>query len=365
MEHLPQDVVLDILSRLPITTLVQSKSVCRAWRSIIQGSLLANKHLSHMAENDPSIIFQSHWPIHNQYYFVDFAAYTEGNKILKKISVSTKHANLVGSCNGLLCFCSSSRIHICNPLTNDSIELPKLSRNPGEVGSLGFGFSATTKEYKLVEIVYKRKRHRISPRLAASNSFQTEVRILTLGDSSWRSLGMVPYRFIRQPSQVIVSGRLHWISQPRKYNMGNQFISFDLTAEQFQEVPKPDCGSSERCFYELLVLQGHLSAATSDTSGGLEIWVMKEYNMKESWIKEFNIGGYLPKELLRITARCPVPRSFFRAICRFRSGEILLEYRSKALVLYDPEHETFEDLMLQGAPNWFKMVVHVGSLVSI
>ena len=87
--------------------------------------------------------------------------------------------------------------------------------------------------------------------------------------------------------------------------------------------------------------------------------------MKESWSYEYSIGGYLPKELQSINARIYFPRSFFRVVCSFRSGEILLEHRSRALVLYDPVHETFEDLMLQGAPNWFKMVVHVGSLVSI
>ncbi|XVE78358.1 hypothetical protein DITRI_Ditri13aG0138400 [Diplodiscus trichospermus] len=362
MERLPLDVVIDILSRLPVTTLVQSKLVCRAWRSIIQGSLLVNKHLSHMAENDPGIIFQSHWPVQNQYYFMDF---NEGNKILKNISVSTNHANLVGSCNGLLCFFNSSGIYICNPLTKDSIELGKLSRKPGEAGSLEFGFSPTTKEYKLVEIVYKRKRPRVDPDLAASNSFQSEVQVLTLGDSCWKSLGTVPYRFMEQPSQVMVSGRLHWITQPGNNGMDTKFISFDLTTEQFQEVPKPDCGSSNKFFYELLVLQGHLSAATSDVGGGLEIWVMKEYNKKESWIKEYNIEGYLPKELRRLNARRPFPTSIFQAICSFKNGEILLEHKSKALILYDPIHDSYKDLMIEGAPNWFKMVVHVGSLVSI
>ncbi|XVE78354.1 hypothetical protein DITRI_Ditri13aG0138300 [Diplodiscus trichospermus] len=365
MEHLPPEVILDILSWLPVTTLVQSKLVCRAWRSIIQDSLLINKHLSHMAESDPSIIFQSHWPIQNQYYFMDFAAYNEGNKILKKISVTTNHANLVGSCNGLLCFYNSSGIHICNPLTKDSIELPKLSRNPGEAGSLEFGFSPTTKEYKLVEIVYKRKRPRVIPYLAASNTFQAEVRVLTLGDACWRSLGTVPCRFLRQPSQVMVSGRLHWITQPGYNSVDTKFISFDLTTEQFQEVAKPDCGSLKKFFYELLVLQGHLSAATSNVGGGLEIWVMKEYNKKESWIKEYNIEGYLPIELRRINERSPFPTSIFQAICSFKNGEILLEHKSKALVLYDPIHDSYKDLMLEGAPNWFKMVAHVGSLSSI
>lgn len=367
MERLPPDVVLDILSRLPITTLVLAKSVCRAWRRIIQGSVLPSKHLSRMAENDPCIIFQSHWPIPNQYYIVDFSAWNEGNKALKNISVSTMDANLVGSCNGLLCFSNSSRIHICNPLTEDSKELPKLSKDPGEAGILGFGFSPTTMEYKLVEIVHRKRRTKASHNLAASNSFQSVVRVLTLGNPSWRTLGMVPYRFVRQSSQAMVSGRFHWISQPGKYDVDSQFISFDLTSEQFQVIPKPNnCGRSNRAFYELLVLRGHLCAAASDASGGLEIWIMKEYNVKESWTKELYIESFLPREeLRRMNARTLLSTSIFRAICRFRSGKVLLEHRSKALVLYDPVHETYEDLNIDGAPAWFRMVVHVGSLVSI
>ncbi|XP_039049276.1 F-box protein At3g07870-like isoform X2 [Hibiscus syriacus] len=360
MDRLPHDVILEILSRLPITTLVQSKSVCRSWRSIIGGSLLANKHLLHMAENDPCIIFQSHSLIQNQYYFVDFAAFSEGNKSLKKIQASTMHATLVGSSNGLLCFDNISQIHTCNPLTGDLVELPKLARNPGELGILGFGFSPTKKEYKVVEIAYQRRRFRTESYHPASNSFQPWVRILTLGGSQWRSLGMVSYKFVRPISQVIVSGRLHWITQPGII-MNNRVISFDLTAEQFQEVPQPDYGTLNKQFYELVVLRGHLCAAVPNASLGLDIWVMKEYNVKESWVKEFIIGGSLPEEIHSI----PATRSEFRAVCRFRSGEILLEHRSKSFFLYDPVNEKFENLVLKGVPNWSKTVVHVGSLVSI
>ena len=61
IERLPQE-ILGILSSLPIISLVQSKLVYRAWRSLIQDPLLVSQHLSHMANNDPSFILQSYWP---------------------------------------------------------------------------------------------------------------------------------------------------------------------------------------------------------------------------------------------------------------------------------------------------------------
>ncbi|KAL4368762.1 hypothetical protein GQ457_05G018010 [Hibiscus cannabinus] len=329
MERLPRDVVLDILSRLPVTTLAQSKSVCRSWQSIIQGSVLVDKHLSRMSEpeNDPCIIFQSPPPLLDHYYFVDFAAYSERHKRLKSFWVSTMHGKLVASSNGLLCFCSSSAIHICNPLTRDSVQLPKLSSDPAELGILGFGFSPTTKEYKVLDIIYQRQRLSSDSHLAP---FQSKVQIFTLGDSQWRSLGMAPYQFIARQSQVTASGRLHWISQPGEDLMKDRIISFDLTAEQFQAVPLAD----------------------------------HEYNVKESWVKEFIIGGYLPKELRSTNGRIPFFKPDFRVVCSFKGGKILLKLWRKDLVLYDPVHEKFEDPLFEGALQWHEMVVHVGSLAS-
>lgn len=72
MERLPQEIILGILSRLLIASLVQSKLVCRAWKSLIQDPLLVSEHFSHMADNDPSFILQSHWPASYQLYFNRF-----------------------------------------------------------------------------------------------------------------------------------------------------------------------------------------------------------------------------------------------------------------------------------------------------
>ncbi|XWS31049.1 hypothetical protein CRYUN_Cryun23aG0043600 [Craigia yunnanensis] len=353
MECLPQEVVFHILSKLPLTSLLKSKLVCPAWRSLIQDPLLISKHLLHMAEvdNDPSFILQSNWPIPDQLHFVDFSDHSEGNVISKKLPRSAMLMCLVDSCNGLLCMHDTSQsIYICNPFTRLYIELPKLINYPTRVGPLGFGFHPTTKEYKVLQIVFRRQWKRRDLNVATSTLVQSEVQILTIGIPAWRNLGMIPYRFIWPASKAMVNGRLHWLSKPNKYTTVSLLISFDLETEQFQEVPKPDCCGLPWCFHHLMVLRGCLSAGACHDYEQLEIWVMKEYGTKESWIKEFTIGtNYLPQtlkqqEILSFNySKLHFPNSFVRVLCILKSGEILLEYESRAIVLYDPRNGTFRD----------------------
>ncbi|GMI66279.1 F-Box Protein92 [Hibiscus trionum] len=374
MHRLPREVVVHILSRLPLTSLLNSKLVCRAWRTLTQDPFLISNHLSHLAEagNDPSFILQSNWPIPDQRHFIDFFDHSEGKVISKKLPTSTPPMHLVDSCNGLLCMSYNSRnLYICNPFTGLCIELPRLVQYPSKLGLLGFGFHQTRKEHKVIQIVFRRKLKRDHPNEDPSTLIQSEVQILTIGTPSWRTLETIPYRFKKSASKALVNGRFHWLLDPNKYTMASLLVSFDLETEQFQEVPKPDCCGSDMCLRHLLVVRGCLSAgAFHDDDGRLEIWVMKEYGVKESWIKEFRIGSYLPPTLIQQQtrhhfsySRHNFPNLFARVLHVLRSGEILLEYKRRALVVYDPQCETFKEFTFPEMPaHWFKIIVHVGSL---
>ncbi|OMO75815.1 hypothetical protein COLO4_25856 [Corchorus olitorius] len=367
MDRLPRDIVIRILSRIPLTYLIQLKLVCRAWRSLIQDPLLASDHFSNMANNDPSLIIQSHLPDRYQLFFTDLSHDSQGNLISKKPPCPVEQMFLKDSCNGLLCMrdARDRALYICNPFTRQSIELPKVN-SPAQLGPLEFGFHPTTKEYKLVHIGKKYCPSNTNQSIVEQHS---EVHVLTIGSLTWRNLGTIPHRFIRKASKVIINGRLHWISKPKKrYSLPSLLISFDLETEQFQEVPKPDCcGSGSgiyKCFHRLMILSGCLSISAYQ-NGQLGIWVMKEYGVKESWIKEFNIEASLPRVLRKpmLRGRFVVnPYPFVRVICSLKSGEILLEYGSRTLVLYDPQLETYKKLTFPEMPTWFKIIVHVGSL---
>ncbi|WRX09697.1 F-box domain - like 10 [Theobroma cacao] len=328
MEILPHEIIVDILSRLPITSLVQFKFVCRGWRALAQDPLLAGMHLSWKADSNPCLILHCDFPIRNQLYFVDLSAHNQ-----------------------------------------DKEKLPKSRQYPDQEVVFGFGFHPKTKEYKVVKIVYYRNTSSSYNRARRIIYPQSDVQIFTLGSSAWRSLGKVSYQFVRRPSEALVSGRLHWVSRPRRYYPARRLMSFDLADEQFREVPKPDCGGLNRCNFHLSVLRGCLAAAVYGNYGKLEIWVMKDYNVKESWIKEFSIGAYTPKCLKQNLDRDRPLKIWknasngkvVRVLCLLENGEILLEYKNRVLVSYDPKKGKFRDLVLQGIPNWFQTVVHAGS----
>ncbi|KAL4362268.1 hypothetical protein GQ457_04G024960 [Hibiscus cannabinus] len=302
MDRLPQELILDILSRLPTPTLVQSRSVSRAWHILIRDKALVNKHFNRLLGNDPTFILKIRdQPPQNQLYFGDFSS--DVTIMTKKLTMPPLPSfHLVSSCNGLLCLrgthASFGLICIYNPFTRDYIELPKLiAKHPSHhVGVLGFGLDATTDKYKVVEVLYKGITRRDFT--SSSPSVESVVHILSVGSPTWRNLGNFPFHFMWQKSQVLVNGKLHWMSYPDKNNAANLIMSFDLADEQFQEVPMPDCISSDRDLHELVVLRGCLSAVSFDEENKeLEIWVMKEYGVRESWVKEFSIGACVPRSL--------------------------------------------------------------------
>ncbi|KAL5861794.1 hypothetical protein ACOSQ4_003090 [Xanthoceras sorbifolium] len=377
MKYLPREIVLDILSRLPVTSLLQFKLVCKAWHNLAQDPLLASIHFQRASENNPCLIIHCDHPIRNQLYSVELSDNEEDQRVNKIRVPIFPEFKIIGSCKGLLCLCDYSTrdsLYAYNPFTRKYMELPKsIDETLYDLSVVfGFGFSQTTKEYKVVKVVYwrppPRDRHPIFRRCC----LQSEVQIFTLGKPAWRSLGKIPYHLLDQePSQVLVNGRLHWSTWPRRYRIGRLLISFDLEDEQFREVPKPGSGSLERLHFDVVGIRGYLAAVIHQNYGQLEIWVMKEYNVKESWIKEYNVATHVSRGLEQADWKSAQPfrnskffrkSSFVRVLGLLKNGTVLLEYKCRSLVTYDQKDGTFNDLAFPGMPYWFETVVHEGSL---
>ncbi|XP_021889924.1 F-box protein At3g07870-like [Carica papaya] len=378
LECLPQEILLDIFSRLPISSVLQLKFVCRGWRNLARDPHFTKMHISHMAKSNPCLIFYSNQPIEKQLYFVDLYARRDKEAVVKKIypqfSTVMPKFEVIGSCNGLLCLCDPENTHalfICNPFTRDYKELPKgpeLNRDHDVI--FGFGCHPTTKEYKVIRIINYRNRYR-APRCCRFVGMQTEVQVLTVGDVTWRSLGECPYLLLNWSSPVLVNGRLHWVTWPVRYGPKHMLVSFDLADEQFREVPRPECGALDMYRYNLFLLRGCLSAAVIRYYRQVDIWVMKEYDVKESWVKEIRIGTYVPRALEESIGEKTFGIQkrfsngpFLKILCLLETGEYLLEYENRTLVSYDPRREVFNDLKFQGLPESYGIVVHFGSLTS-
>ncbi|KAF8006775.1 hypothetical protein BT93_K0937 [Corymbia citriodora subsp. variegata] len=380
---LPREIIVDILSRLPMTSLFRAQFVCWSWRALARDPLLLQLHQHRAASShDLSLIFHSDPPLRSQLYFVKDVSDCSEDKRNRPASefhppfaAVAPDFNLVGSSEGLLCLAnalSSHDVYMYNPLTGEYREFPDLEGHQGILKIVfGFGFDETEKDYKVIKIVYPIERPRLIDRMAYS-----EVQVCSLRSPTWRRLGnsTLTRSLEVTPSQPLLNGRLHWTTLKSKFwSVG--IISFDLSDEQFKVVPTPECMHFLAGWCHLVELGGCLSTALLSKSGALEIWVMKEYGMEESWIMDYSIGSYLPRNLhnpndefnnrsckdSRILKREDF-RINVRVLAMLRNGEILLEYHNRVLVRYDPNHDKAINLMLEGLPKWFQSIVHVSNI---
>ncbi|CAK9180401.1 unnamed protein product [Ilex paraguariensis] len=378
IDSLPHEIFINIVSRLPITSLIQFRFVSRASQILSNDPLLGDLHLSRTTKNNPCLIFHCDYPIQNQLYFVELPDHDDHQKeIVREIhtpfSASMPEFYVVGSCNGLLCLSNllfDGSLSVYNPFTRKHKELPKSIKCEEQKVMFGFGFHPVAKEYKVVKIIYFGNVYNVYNRpwryrfrnLEFPNS---EAQILSLSSNTWRSIGEVPYQ-LKRSSEALVNGRLHWVTYQGV--LGPIIVSFDLADEQFREVPGAGSGFLARCNFYLVVLGGCLSAVVPFSFGRLEIWVLKEYDVKESWIKEYSFESYMPRVVNQDLERNygiwknVVNTRIVRVLCLLKNGKILLEYRGGNLVSYDPKSKIFENMMFQGMPNLCQIVVHVGSL---
>ena len=145
------------------------------------------------------------------------------------------------------------------------------------MGNRYWRFDSVVKEYKVVRGVREPE---------APFSWKIEVR--TLGTNAWRQIGNFSWFdgsvFFSNFSDVLVNGSLHWYcGEPPML-----ITSLDMSDEQFGVVPTPELTSHYNV--HLMAWKGFLTMAQQlGVDRSIHVWVMKEYNVRESWTKQINV----------------------------------------------------------------------------
>ncbi|PIA54762.1 hypothetical protein AQUCO_00900977v1 [Aquilegia coerulea] len=274
MNSLPSEIVTEILIMLPLRSILRFRLVSKTWQNTIDSFRFATMQLSRATQADTKSN-PMECPLYSNPYV-----------------------------NGLLCFCSDAWSngsykdfcfgYIYNPATQDCL-------NKVHTVTPGFGFHESSKDYKVVQLFYW---------FAQDGTTKSDGRVFTLGSKLWRRLENVPkVHCCRVASSASINGYLHCFG----------FIAYP----QFTILPQNEKGYYYPREFKVMNLGGCLSICDGSYDDHIELWIMKEYNVHESWTKYIVSRAY---------AVDGMPFTKVLPISIWKNGEILLLYDSRMLV---------------------------------
>lgn len=131
-------------------------------------------------------------------------------------------------------------------------------------------------------------------------------------------------------------------------------------SERFRVVPEPyEFGVHKKGFPNHICLgvrRDSLSIFDFSSLLCVEIWIMRDYGIKESWSKGFVIENAIDKR---------GQLDYCEPIMILKGGEILMLVNKSALVQYIPKVGSFKKLNIYGIKSEFYATSHVPSFVSL
>ncbi|XP_039156295.1 F-box/kelch-repeat protein At3g23880-like [Eucalyptus grandis] len=201
-EIFTEDILIEILLRLPAKSLMRFKCVGKRWRSLISNPGFAKSHLQRLMARDliPSQrIFKT-----SPFESIDYELHDGGIGGDDDLAVVKVHElrigdpywepELVGSCHGLVCLLVPGRFFLYNPTTKESRNFPCSDLVQQDALVNGFGYDPRSDDYKIVQAgglkSGKRQYFRSSPVLGEGHK-SNEKAIPTISTKEFIRMG--PY----------------------------------------------------------------------------------------------------------------------------------------------------------------------------
>jgi F-box interacting protein len=357
--ELPEDLLTEILSKLPVKCLGRFKCVSKSWYALITNPNFITKHVTWANSHNPhrrAILSHS-----NEWGYGYPLVATLSNDTLE-LSGDVDLLQLFqpqdgealfffGACNGIICLaseilCEYEYLVLWNPATGESKMLPPINRPsdvPAYYSIVGFGFDSKTNDYKVVRILHY-------------NS-QYEVVVYSLSADSWRVIdsSLSPSYSIhlsRYPSYV--NGVDHWWASDTNDTgkVSRPFLlSFDMSTEVFQKVLLPPIEAS--LIEDFAVINDSVALILrryDEFDYSFDIWVLNESGVERTWTKLLTIGR--------------IPSCLSDLIQLREDGSVVLkDPNTGGLGLYDPRTQEVRDLRINGAGSCHELFSYTESIV--
>ncbi|KAK2969220.1 hypothetical protein RJ640_020370 [Escallonia rubra] len=212
-KHLPVELLIEILLKLPVKSLIKLTCVCKTWYSVVNDSHFITTHLNQSTLNGDN-------------HLVHLPTSPSGKRWCSMLSMDTLDGlsiheipfnpefdtfRIAGSRNGLLCLTDyrfqhyGHTLYLWNPSTQkvNILRDSCFSRKPDTFVVLGFGFHHQANDYKVVRILYDFN-------LYFNGGKGPEAEVFTLSTNSWRKIEADGIDFPDEQSMsVFVNGAVH------------------------------------------------------------------------------------------------------------------------------------------------------------
>ncbi|KAJ0781555.1 putative F-box domain-containing protein [Helianthus annuus] len=258
-DNLPFEIQVEIVRRLPVKSLLQCRSVSKAWKSLIDSSPFIagyNGRMQHLLVQYTCVDFKKKYvSIVDDDDFPKQKVSMNLPLLVKKL----KSPGLTGSSHGLLCLNGSGdnpdtdmaviwnvsiRKAVAVVISNVGFEI--YETNLYET-NLGFGVCRVTTDPKIIKITHFNGYANMRGISRDETVDPWQVQVFALSTWSWRSpYNNLPRKSIKfGHSTVVIDGFLYWLAIDRFTLTGaiakcNLIISFDITSEEFREVGLPN-----------------------------------------------------------------------------------------------------------------------------
>uniref|UniRef100_A0A0A9HUM2 F-box domain-containing protein n=1 Tax=Arundo donax TaxID=35708 RepID=A0A0A9HUM2_ARUDO len=275
---IPEELVREILLRLPSKSVLRFRAVCKAWLRLLSDPGFALEH--HRSQPDlPLVAFlrDASKELDAVDYCVealelrtnDFRSvirFTDSNERCSYFSI---HA----SCDGLLLLSSKDDLCVCNPATHQWTRLPTPVRFSWFVGFYRHG---PTGEYRA--LFYR------------GDGPSRNYYVLVAGSREGKSMGRLPsvddgYEFDSNPKgkSALLNGNLHW---PSHECHDHKILVLDTVTEVFHWMRPPPV---IREHMPLLEMEDKLAVFSCDEDVTMvELWILQDYE-NQLWVCKYRV----------------------------------------------------------------------------
>ncbi|EYU45524.1 hypothetical protein MIMGU_mgv1a010975mg [Erythranthe guttata] len=250
---IPEELMIDIFSRLPAKSVGRFRCLSKLWREILSTPEFIKSHLNLQTNPQQNLLLVA--ALNTIHTISD----VKNGTVSRKIQLIDEWEEAIGSCDGLVL------------LLNEKSE---------KILIVVVSYYDTDEYYP--------------------DNFDTFVDVYCVKKGVWKRVDNSPYDLssARRCTGACVSGAVHWLAPSKKQGDYRSVIAaFDLAREVFDEIPVPNDVSMDSGCYQLVVLGGCLCITDAGRSlhqdnNKTDIWIMHEYGMAESWTKfTIDCGG--------------------------------------------------------------------------